>query len=101
MMKKIAFVLYGKQLVSVTYIGGLPYTKDLEKKLQAALADTYEVTFKWEEALKNQTVDALIIPEPFMPILNEGNIPEIKVPAHLLLDKQVVEVKRIIDEFFY
>ncbi|MGC6768226.1 hypothetical protein ACYSNR_17045 [Enterococcus sp. LJL128] len=99
-MKKIAFVLYAKQLLSVNYLGGIPNTSKLEKKLHEALDDTYEITFKWEEAQNSGNVDALVVPEPFPPIENNENIPEIKVPAHLLLDKQGDKIKEIIDSFF-
>ncbi|WP_321387767.1 hypothetical protein [uncultured Enterococcus sp.] len=99
-MKKIAFVLYAKQLLSITYLGGLPNTSALEKELHEALDDTYEITFKWEEAVENRAVDALIIPDPFPPMVNDENILEIKIPAQLLLNKKIAEVKEIIDGYF-
>ncbi|MHC5269781.1 hypothetical protein ACYSNO_11500 [Enterococcus sp. LJL98] len=99
-MKKIAFVLYTYQLLSVMYVNGLPTTKPLEKALKQALGKTYEVTFHWEAAAKEQTVDAFIVPDRFPPILNEHQIPEIRLPSILFLTKEVDQIKTMIDTYF-
>lgn len=52
-MKKTAFVLYTNQLLSISYLGGLPTTKPLEIALHQAL-DQYDITFDWETALKKK-----------------------------------------------
>lgn len=99
-MKKIAFVLYTNQLLSASYLGGFPTTKPLEKDLKKVLEDEYEITFHWEAAVKNRTVDAIVIPDPFPPVLNEEKLPEIKVPANLFLNKEVQKIKNMIDSYF-
>lgn len=99
-MKKIAFVLYTNQLLSITYLGGLPNTSKLEKELYEHLDRDYSITFDWEQALTDKSIDALVIPDPFPPIKNEENIPEIRVPAKLFLTKNSDEIKKIIDKFY-
>ena len=99
-MKKIAFVLYTNQGVGVSYLKGLPMTRALEKDLKDALKETYSVTFNWEEALKSNTLDAIILPQSFLPIPNETNVPEIKIPAILLLNNEVDKIKAILDTYF-
>lgn len=99
-MKKIAFVLYTNQLLNVSYLGGLPTTKTLENTLKDTLSDHYDITFNWEKAVKERTVDALVIPKPFPPVLNEEGIPEIKIPAILFLDKQIKEIGEELDKYF-
>lgn len=98
-MKKIAFVLYTNQLLSISYLGGLPTTKPLEIALHQAL-DQYDITFDWETALKNKSVDAIIVPKPFPPILNETTIPEIPILAQLFLTKDIENIQKAIDGYF-
>lgn len=100
MMKKIAFVLYTNQFMQVSYLNGLPTTKDLENALREELKGDYDITFHWEEALKEKSVDALVIPTPFPPVLNKEKIPEIKIPTILFLEKRVGEIKEELDNYF-
>ena len=58
------------------------------------------MTFDWEEAIKSN-FDALIIPDTFPPIVNENEIPEIKIPTAMLIEKESDKIKRIIDNFFF
>jgi hypothetical protein len=44
-MKKITFVLYTNQLLSIIYLTGLPTTKTLEKDLKKVFEKEYELTF--------------------------------------------------------
>ena len=101
-MNKISFVLYAKQMMSLTYLGGLPSkrTKELETSLTQLLSDTYDVNFKWEEAIKEHTADALVLPDPFPPILNESQTPVIKIPATLFIQGNTKEIKQHIDDYF-
>lgn len=99
-MKKIAFVLYTYQLLSIAYLGGLPLHGSLKDALHEALDDQYDITFDWETALKNKSVDAIIVPKPFPPILNETTIPEIPVSANLFFTKDIASIKKTIDHYF-
>lgn len=99
-MKKIAFVLYANQLLSITYLGGLPNTSELEKELKNVFDHDYLVTFDWEQGLKDHSIDALIIPEPFPPVKNDEKVAEIHVPANLFLTKNTAAIKQIIDNFY-
>lgn len=99
-MKKIAFVLYTNQLMSVSYLGGLPTTTSLENSLREALEEHYEITFHWEQVLKEKDLDALVVPDPFPPVLNTEKIPEIKIPAILFLDKKTAKIKEELDRYF-
>lgn len=99
-MKKIAFVLYTYQMLSITYVNGLPTTKKLEEALRKILENEYEVTFEWEEAAKDKTVDALVIPRRFPPILNDNHLPEIKIPGSYFYLNDVEKIKEEIDAYF-
>lgn len=99
-MKKIAFVFYTNQLMNVSYLGGLPTTTSLENDLREALAEHYKITFQWEQALKEKDLDAIVIPDPFPPVLNTDKIPEIKIPAILFLDKKIAKIKDELDRYF-
>ena len=101
-MKSISFVLYANQLLSITYIGGLmgPKQKQLEDKLKDTFESDYEVNFSWEESIKGQSVDALIVPEPFPPIENKSSISIIKVPAQYFYLDKMQDIKNIVDNFF-
>lgn len=46
------------------------------------------------------SVDILVVPEPFTPFDNERNLPIIKVPAVLFMQKDFKEIKKYIDEFY-
>lgn len=46
------------------------------------------------------TVDYLVLPEPFAPFDNENNLPIIKVPSKFFLTKDFEKIKDYIDDYF-
>jgi len=99
-VRKIAFVLYTNQPFGVSYLGGIPGKKIsiLEKKLLESLGDKWDVTFEWEKSKKEGHLDALIIPDPFPPVLNEEKVFEVRVPAILFYEMNIDEIAKIIEK---
>lgn len=97
MKKRIVFILYANQLLSITYVGGLP-GKKLEKKLHEALDDSYEISFDWEAATKD-TADYYVVPDPFPPFENKAGLPVIKVANRYFQEQDAAAIKEKIDEY--
>lgn len=99
-VKHIAFVLYadsGLSYMRLTFplISGYK----LEKAIHEVFDESYEVNFKWQSATLEDT-DALIVPQPFAPFVNEKKIPIIEVPATLFITMEAKEMKAIVDTYF-
>ncbi|MGG5371708.1 hypothetical protein [Enterococcus sp. AZ196] len=58
----------------------------------------YDVSFNYLR--DKDTVDYLIVPDPFFSFDNENNLPIIKVPAKLLMTKDFAAIKASIDNYF-
>lgn len=97
--KKVAFVLYTSQGLGVTYLSNVVQNFKLESKLHEELDDTYDITFRWEEAQK-LGVALLVIPDPFFTIINANDLPEIKIPASLFYEMKIEEIKASVDAYF-
>ncbi|MFC0276872.1 hypothetical protein ACFFH2_09200 [Enterococcus devriesei] len=96
-MKKICFVLtvstglgYSTMLLPVNFSDNSDF-KDY-------FSEYYDVSINYLR--DKDTVDYLVVPDPYFPFENENNLPIIKVPAKFFLTRNFTEIKKSIDAYF-
>ncbi|MGX6978305.1 hypothetical protein ACWN8V_03395 [Vagococcus elongatus] len=90
-MKKICFFLTLPNAMGYTSLRGLPLN---EKGLKKFFEPYYDVSLNYDD---RGTADYLIIPDPFVPFVNDTSAVEIKVPSKLFITKDFEKIKEIID----
>ncbi|WP_279282439.1 hypothetical protein [Enterococcus gallinarum] len=96
-MKKICFVLVLSNGLSYTPLTpSVLYQKDTS--LKDYFSQFYNVSTNYLR--DKDSVDYLVMPDPFVPFDNENNLPIIKVPSQFFLTKDFVKIKKIIDTYF-
>ena len=96
-MKRICFVLVSSNGLSYTPLTpGVLYQRDTS--LKDYFSPFYDVSINYLR--DKDTVDYLVLPEPFAPFDNENNLPIIKVPSKFFLTKDFEKIKEYIDDYF-
>ena len=96
-MSKICFMLTSNSGVGTTSIFATHGKQNIDDLL-AYFSDYYNVTANYPK--DKDSIDILVIPDPFGAFINEHNLPVIKVPTILFLDKKFEEIKVYIDNYF-
>jgi len=96
-MKKICFVLTVSTGINYGSIFPAPAVRGY-KKLKEYFSKYYDVTINNFDNM--DSVDYLVVPDPFVPFNNETNLPIIKVPALLFLSNDFDGIKKCIDDYF-
>ncbi|MCZ2491674.1 hypothetical protein [Dellaglioa carnosa] len=95
-MKKICFVLTVSSGINFGSIDVIPFIKNHDD-LKDYFSKYYDVSVNY---LKDKdSVDYLVVPEPFMPFDNENNLPIIEVPARLFIEKDFDKIKMYLDDY--
>jgi len=96
-MKRICFVLVLSNGLSYTPLTpGVLYQRDTS--LKDYFSPFYDVSINYLR--DKDTVDYLVLPEPFAPFDNENNLPIIKVSSKFFLTKDFEKIKAYIDDYF-
>lgn len=96
-MKKICFVLTVSTGLSYSSLFSAPNFSD-NSDLKDYFSDDYDVSINYLR--DKDSVDYLVVPDPYSPFENENNLPIIKVPAKFFLTKDFAEIKNVIDAYF-
>lgn len=96
-MKKICFVLTVSTGINYGSIFAAPILRNNED-LKAYFSNDYDVSINYIR--DKDTVDYLVVPDPFTPFDNENELPIIKVPARLFMTKDFAAIKTHIDDYF-
>ncbi|MCD5001894.1 hypothetical protein IV487_05325 [Enterococcus saccharolyticus] len=96
-MKKICFVLTVSTGINYGSIFSLPFIRNHDE-LKEYFSQYYDVSIDYIK--DKNSVDYLVVPEPFTPFDNENNLPIIEVPAVLFMEKDFENIKMYIDNYF-
>ena len=96
-MKKICFVLTVSTGINYGSISAAPLLKNNED-LKEYFSNDYDVSINFIR--DKDTVDYLVVPDPFTPFENENELPIIKVPARLFMTKDFAAIKTYLDDYF-
>ncbi|HCE13243.1 hypothetical protein [Enterococcus sp.] len=96
-MTKICFMLTSNSGIGTTTIFATHARRNIDDLL-AYFSEYYNVTANYPE--DKDTVDILVIPDSFGAFINERNLPVIKVPTILFLERDFEKIKVYIDNYF-
>ena len=96
-MTKICFMLTSNSGIGTTTIFATHAKRNIDDLL-AYFSNYYNVTANYPE--DKDTVDILVIPDSFGAFINERNLPVIKVPSILFLERNFEKIKVYIDNYF-
>ncbi|MFR3684658.1 hypothetical protein [Enterococcus avium] len=96
-MKKICFVLIVSTGLTYTSIFPAPAVLNNED-LKRYFSTYYDVSINYIR--DKDSVDYLVVPDPFIPFENENKLPIIKVPALLFMTNDFEGIKNSIDSYF-
>ncbi|MBO0409784.1 hypothetical protein JZO81_01880 [Enterococcus hulanensis] len=96
-MKKICFVLTVSSLINYVPIFAGPTLMDTDV-FKDYFSGHYDVSTNYIR--DKDSVDYLVVPDPFPPFDNENHLPIIKVPALLFMQRDFEQIKTYIDDYF-
>ena len=96
-MSKICFTLTSNSGIGTTTIFATYARRNIDDLL-AYFSNYYNVTANYPE--DKDTVDILVIPDSFVAFINKRNLPVIKVPTILFLERDFEKIKFYIDNYF-
>ncbi|MDT2521985.1 hypothetical protein [Enterococcus raffinosus] len=96
-MKKICFVLTVSTGLSYSSMF-LPVNFSDNSDLKEYFSKDYDVSINY--LMDKNSVDYLVVPDPYFPFDNENNLPIIKVPSRLFMTKDFEGIKTCIDNYF-
>ncbi|SES73141.1 hypothetical protein SAMN04487821_10283 [Enterococcus malodoratus] len=96
-MKKICFVLTVSTGINYGSIFTNPRVRN-DEDLKDYFSKDYDVSINYIR--DKDSVDYLVVPNPFTPFDNENNLPIIQVPAKLFMTNDFEEIKNHIDNYF-
>lgn len=96
-MTKLCFVL---TVGSGTGYGTIPLPVNFTEysDMENYFSQYYDVSFNYLRDKDN--VDYLVVPDPFFPFVNENNLPIIKIPSTLFMEKDFTKIKTRINKYF-
>ena len=97
-MKKICFVLTVSAGINYVSIFAGPALMDNDD-FKDYFSDHYDVSTNYIR--DKDSVDYLVVPDPFPPFDNENHLPIIKVPALLFMQRDFEQIKTYIDDYFF
>lgn len=96
-MSKICFMLTADCGIGTTTIFATHAKRNIDDLL-SYFSQYYDVTANYFK--DKDSVDVLVTPNPFGSFVNERNLPIIKIPTVLFLEKDFDQIKIHIDNYF-